>query len=158
MKEALLVLLLCLSLTFAKSYDQYSYHVGGGPPQFTSVSTPSSREVYNLIETQKDKIFLFAFYINGKDHEKTVEQVENSLAGQKDVFEQVVYSTIRAEDEYQYKGILYDLDIFNEPFLKYPYFLVIKDDNGHLINGPESKDLIRSTIMELAGKGSASSS
>ncbi|CAI2382995.1 unnamed protein product [Moneuplotes crassus] len=153
MRVLLLSLFLVIAVVsagpFHNSFGRYTYHVGGAK-EFRSASPSSSRAVYDLIESSDDDLYVFAFYIKGTKHEEVISEVEGTLASQKDVFDQIVYAPVYARDDYQYKGILYDLDILEEPWVKYPYYLVVKDESGFLINGDDSADLIKQRITELA--------
>ena len=162
MKISVIFALVCLTVVLARplsrtKFEEYSYHVGQSQKMFKSETATSSKAVYDLIERNPDNVYLFAFYIRGKDHEDVVANVESSLAGLKDVMDQITYVGVDASDDYQFKGILYDLAILDQSWVEYPYFLVIKDENGHLVNGPKSKDIIREKILSLTGKGSATS-
>ena len=50
---------------------------------------------------------------------------------------------------------MYDLGILTESWEEFPYFLVIRDENGHLVQGPKSAKIIRDTILRITGGGKA---
>ena len=143
MKAAIVLLCLLAVSTFGFQIP------AEGQPMFKTAVAASSQALYDLIEKQKDKIFIVAFYVNNNKHEDVVSQVETSLWAKRDIFDKVIYVPIDAKDHYQYQGILYDLGIINETAYQYPYFLVVKEENGNIINGPKSAQIIREIILNI---------
>lgn len=119
-------------------------------PAFKSLTIASSQQLYDLYESNPDTIYLTAFYIQGNKHEEVLEQVETSLWSKKDIFKSVVYIPIDASDDYQFYGILYDLGILYESHEEYPFFLVIKDEEGQLVKGPKSAEIIKKNILDYS--------
>ena len=116
---------------------------------FKTKFAKSSREIYDIFEFDKNSIFVVTFYIEGDGHEKVIENLEASMNENKAAFDNVVYMHVDASDPYQYGGILYDLDIETACHKTYPYFLIIQDENGQLIHGSKSGELMKVVIEDL---------
>ena len=48
--------------------------------------------------------------------------------------------------QYQYKGILYDLGIITQSETNYPYYLVVNNDEGHIVRGPQAAQTLERLV------------
>ena len=119
-------------------------------PTFKSAMVTSSQDLYDLLEKDSSTIFFVAFYIVEGKHEEVLDKVETSLWSKREIFSQVSYVPVDANDDYQFHGILYDLGILYESHEEYPFFLIIKNMEGHIVKGPKASEIIRNTILDLA--------
>ena len=76
-KWIFIVILLILMLAF------YANGHNEKQPIFKSATVTSSQQIYDLFEADASKIYFVAFYIQGKKHEKIIEDVESSLWSKK---------------------------------------------------------------------------
>ena len=116
-------------------------------PFFKTSSVTSSLDIYNLIENNQNNVFIFAFYTEPNSRDLVVEKVEDSLWFKPEIFDQVVYVTIKPKDDYQFEAILNDLGIINEPWENFPYFLVVKNGDGRLVSGSKADEAIKNIII-----------
>ena len=111
-------------------------------------------ELYDLFENDSDSIYLTAFTLGGDEHEKHINSLAESFKGDKSILDKLVYIPVDANDKYQYKGILYDLEIINESHTNFPYFLVVNNQEGHIVRGPQSAQTLERLIKEFGKKSS----
>ena len=71
------------------------------------------------------------------------------FGAKKELFDKIVYVPVDAHDDYQFHGILYDLGILYESHEEYPFFLIVYDEEGQLVKGPKSTDIIKKIINEF---------
>ena len=115
--------------------------------KFKTKSVNSSIQIYDLFEYDADSIFIISFYLSdSEEHNKKIDQLESILAKDKSLFDKVIYVPVESSDQYQFGGILYDLNINTAPRWNYPYFLIIQDKNGQLVRGEKSVDIIQNVI------------
>ena len=143
----ILILLPSIALSESTSSKHSESH-----KTFQSSIVTSSEDLYNLFERKQNTIFVVAFTLGGNEHEPHIETLEQKLSKDHSVFDKVVYIPVDASDKYQYKGILYDLDILHENHSKYPYFLVIKSQEGNVIRGDDSSESMETVVRRFAAK------
>ena len=143
--KVFLLIALALILSIASADSARVERQGGS---FKTAIGGSSRELYDLFEFNPDSVFVVAFHKSGNDHDQVISELENGFQNKENVFENVVYVQVDATDDYQYNGILYDLNIDTAPHHMYPFFLVMKDETGQLVRGEKSEEIIHNIVED----------
>ena len=143
--------ILCLLVCLAWAYNPESRHQEDHE-LFAQAQVGSSQDLYDLFEDIQDKIFVAAFTLGGDEHEDAISELENILSKEHDIFDSIVYLEVDASDHYQYKGILYDLDILTELHTNYPYFLVMKEQTGNVVRGENAAQQMETVIRRISSE------
>ena len=117
-------------------------------PEFTNVEVANnSRELDWLIKGGNKNLYLVNFYMPGDDHEEVKKDLQRKVlshlnTNSKKYNDKVTYVEINAARTYQYKEILQDVGIYNEPSRMYPYILLIQGGEGYIFRGANIGDLV----------------
>ena len=117
---------------------------------FRKAKAGSSQHLYDLFTKEFNDIFIVVFSLDIRNYqEEEIEKLQDVFSGDREIFDQIVYIKVDASDRYQYQGIMYDLDILMENHISFPYFLVIQNQVGNVIRGPDASDQMEEVITRF---------
>ena len=119
-------------------------------PEFTQTAeVGNSRELDWLVEGGNQNLYLVNFYMPGDDHELVKQDLQRKIAGNAKYKDRVTYIEVNAARTYQYKEILQEVGIYNEPSRMYPYILLIQGGEGYVFRGGNIGDLVSRKIQNV---------
>ena len=109
----------------------------------------NSKELSWKIQGGNKQLYLVLFYMPGDDHDKVAKDLKTQVAGNTKFKDVVEYVEINAARTYQYKDILTEVGIYNEPSRMYPYVLLVKGGEGYMFRGSYIGDQVIKKIQTV---------
>ena len=120
------------------------------PPDFPNKKeTNNSKELSWLVQGGNKDLYLVLFFMPGDDHDKVANDLKTQVAGNTKFKDLVTYVEINAARTYQYKDILQEVGIYNEPSRMYPYVMLIKGGEGYVFRGSYIGDQVIKKIQTV---------
>mmetsp|Transcript_21229 Transcript_21229/g.24420 ORF Transcript_21229/g.24420 Transcript_21229/m.24420 type:complete len:161 (-) Transcript_21229:13-495(-) len=104
-------------------------------PKFTPKEVNNSKELQWELEGENENMYIVNFYMPGDEHDKVRGDLEKQIASNTQYKDKVTYIEVNAARTYQFKDMLQEVGIYNEPARMYPYIVLIKKGQGYLFRG-----------------------
>ena len=103
----------------------------------------------DIVKKNIDKIVLVDFHHKDPGHQEVIDELWSLLGSDKNIKDKIILVDADVDTKYQFYNVLYNLSLYEKPEVMYPYFLVTKNGNGHIVRGERSAQMIHDNIQRM---------